>query len=182
MRARAILFAFVIASSGACSQAAGQSGSAEIRALIDRMSLDEKISLVHGARDPESLGQAGYWPGLPRLGIPPLRLADGPAGININQDATAMPAPVGLAATFNAEAARRYGVVLGREAKALGQNVLLAPYVNIIRDPLFRRNHTSLTEDPLLAARLGAQVILGIQSRVSWRKSSIWPATAGLIT
>jgi beta-glucosidase len=129
------------------------------------MTLDEKISLVHGARDPKSLGQAGYWPGLPRLGIPPLRFADGPPGVNVNQDATAMPAPVGLAATFNPEAARLYGVVLGREAKALGQDVFLAPYVNIIRDPLFRRNHTTLSEDPLLAARLGAEVTTGIQSQ-----------------
>ena len=48
-----------------------------VRALVGRMTLDEKVSLVHGARDPKDLGQAGYWPGLARLGIPPLRLADG---------------------------------------------------------------------------------------------------------
>jgi beta-glucosidase len=166
MRTRAILFAGVIVISLAADrQAAGQSGNSEIRGLINRMSLEEKISLLHGARDPESLGQAGYWPGLPRLGIPPLRLADGPAGINVNQDATAMPAPIGLAATFNPEATRLCGVVLGREARALSQNVLLVPYVNIVRDPLFRRNHTTLSEDPLLAARLGAELIRGIQSQ-----------------
>jgi beta-glucosidase len=127
------------------------------------MTRAEKISLLRGARDPEELGGAGYWPGLPRLGIPPLRFADGPPGINVNSDATAMPAPVALAATFNAEAARLYGVVLGREAKALGQDVVLAPHINIVRDPLFRRNHTTFSEDPFLTAQLAAAEITGIQ-------------------
>jgi beta-glucosidase len=129
------------------------------------MTRAEKISLLRGARDPEELGGAGYWPGLPRLGIPPLRFADGPPGINLNRDATAMPAPVALAATFSTEAARRYGVVLGREAKALGQDVVLAPHINIVRDPLFRRNHTTLSEDPFLTAQLAAAEIAGIQSQ-----------------
>jgi len=71
-------------------------------------------------------------------------------------DATAMPAPVGLAATFDVEAARLYGTVMGRDAKALGQDILLAPHINIVRDPLFRRNHTTFSEDPLLTAQLAA--------------------------
>ena len=147
------------------NQLAGQSTRIDINTLLKQMSLEEKLALVHGARDPEGLGQAGYWPGLPRLGIPPLRLSDGPGGVNVNREATGMPAPVGLAATFNTAAARLYGVVLGREAKALRQDVLLAPYVNIVRDPLFRRNHTTLSEDPLLNARIGSAEITGIQSQ-----------------
>jgi beta-glucosidase len=139
--------------------------SAVVQSLIGRMSLDEKIALVHGVRDPRELGQAGYWPGLPRLGVPPLRFADGPPGVNANRDATSMPAPVGLAATFDPAAAYVFGLVLGREARALEQNVLLAPHVDIVRDPLFRRNHTALTEDPLLAARMAAAEITGIQSQ-----------------
>jgi beta-glucosidase len=135
------------------------------RDLVGRMTLDEKLSLVHGVRDPRELGQAGYWPGLPRLGIPPLRFADGPPGVNANRDATAMPAPVALAATFSSEAARMYGVAMGREARALEQNVLLAPHVNIVRDPLFRRNHTTFSEDPLLAAAMAEAEIAGIQSQ-----------------
>lgn len=133
--------------------------------LVRQMTLAEKLSLVHGARDPEMLAGAGYWPGLPRLRIPPLRLADGPPGINVDKDATAMPAPVALAATFDPEAARLFGVVLGREARALGQDIVLAPHVNIVRDPRFRRNHTTLSEDPLLTARLAAAEIEGMQSQ-----------------
>jgi beta-glucosidase len=129
------------------------------------MTLEEKISLVHGARDPRVLGQAGYWPGLPRLGIPPLRLADGPAGVSVNREATAMPAPVALAATFDSKAARLFGVVMAREAKALEQDILLAPHANIVRDPLFRRNHTTFSEDPLLSSILSAAEISGIQSQ-----------------
>jgi beta-glucosidase len=76
-----------------------------------------------------------------------------------------MPAPSGLAATFSVEAARLYGVVMGRDAKALGQDILLAPHINIVRDPLFRRNHTTLSEDPYLTAQLAAAEISGIQSQ-----------------
>lgn len=141
-----------------------QSPDARVESLVRQMTLEEKLALVHGARDPRDLGQAGYWPGLPRLGIPPLRFADGPAGINVNREATGMPAPVGLAATFDVEAAQLYGVVLGRDAAALEQDVVLAPHVNIVRDPLFRRNHTALSEDPLLTAELAAAQIRGIQS------------------
>jgi len=140
------------------------SSRTDVAALVRRLTLDEKISLVHGSRDPRELGQAGYWAGLPDLGIPALRFADGPSGVNVNREATAMPAPVALAATFDVEAARLYGQAMAREAKALEQNVLLTPYINIVRDPLFRRNHTTLSEDPLLAARIGAAEIASIQS------------------
>ncbi len=142
-----------------------QAPDPRVQSLLRRMSLEEKLSLVHGARDPRDLGQAGYWPGVPRLGIPPLRFADGPPGINVNREATGMPAPVALAATFDVAQARMYGVVMGRDAAALEQNVVLAPHVNIVRDPLFRRNHTAFSEDPLLSAALGAAEIQGIQSQ-----------------
>lgn len=151
--------------SAAGAAAAEAPPGAKVLDLLRRMTLDEKLSLVHGTRDPGGLGQAGYWPGLPRLGIPPLRLADGPPGVNVNREATGMPAPVGLAATFSLEAARLYGVVMGRDAKALGQDILLAPHANIVRDPLFRRNHTTFSEDPFLTAQLAVAQIGAIQSQ-----------------
>jgi beta-glucosidase len=85
--------------------------------------------------------------------------------VNVKKDSTGMPAPIGLAATFDVEAGRLYGTVMGRDAKALGQDIVLAPHVNLIRDPLFRRNHTTFSEDPLLAAQLTAAEITGIQSQ-----------------
>lgn len=130
------------------------------------MTLDEKLSMLHGALDPEpsvGLSSAGYVSGVPRLGIPPLRMADGPAGVRTNQPATALPAPVALSATFDPGLARSYGQVLGLEGRARNQDVLLAPMVNLIRVPQAGRAFETLGEDPLLIARIVAEEVRGIQ-------------------
>ncbi|MFD9632420.1 beta-glucosidase family protein, partial [Streptomyces violascens] len=108
---------------------------------------------------------AGYVPGVPRLSIPPLRLADGPAGVRVTARATALPAPVMLASAFDPALAREYGEVIGREGRALGQDVLLSPMVNLIRTPYAGRNYETFSEDPLLGADLVAEEIRGIQSQ-----------------
>ncbi|ORT60933.1 glycoside hydrolase family 3 N-terminal domain-containing protein [Streptomyces sp. CB03238] len=131
--------------------------------LLARLTLDEKLTFLHGAKDPRSLGQAGWIPGVPRLGIPPLRLADGPAGVRVRAHATALPAPVMLASAFDPALAHEYGRVIGHEGRALGQDVLLSPMVNLIRTPYAGRNFETFGEDPLLAADLVAQEIRGIQ-------------------
>jgi beta-glucosidase len=136
-----------------------------VETLLALLTLDEKISLLHGAEDPHSLGQAGYVPGVARLAIPPLRLADGPAGVRVAEHATALPAPVLLAAAFDPVLAREYGEVIGREGRALGQDVLLSPMINLIRTPYAGRNFETLSEDPLLCADLVAEEIRGIQSQ-----------------
>ncbi|MBT8224479.1 MAG: beta-glucosidase [Dactylosporangium sp.] len=137
---------------------------ADIDALLEAMSLDEKVSMLHGAVDPASVGQAGYLPGVARLGIPELRLADGPAGVRVTAHATALPAPVALAATFSPELARRYGQVIGTEGRALGIDVLLAPMTNIVRVPQAGRNFETFGEDPALASAIVAAEVGGIQS------------------
>lgn len=134
-----------------------------VESLIGRLTLDEKLTFLHGATDPAPLGQAGYIPGVQRLGIPPLRLADGPAGVRVTAHATALPAPVMLAATFDPALARAYGEVIGREGRALGQDVLLSPMVNLIRTPYAGRNFETFSEDPLLSADMVAEEIRGIQ-------------------
>ncbi|MFD7342152.1 beta-glucosidase [Streptomyces violascens] len=139
--------------------------SRRVEALIARLSPDEKVGLLHGADDPGKLGQAGYVPGVPRLSIPPLRLADGPAGVRVTAHATALPAPVMLASAFDPALAREYGEVIGREGRALGQDVLLSPMVNLIRTPYAGRNYETFSEDPLLGADLVAEEIRGIQSQ-----------------
>ncbi|GAA2812400.1 glycoside hydrolase family 3 C-terminal domain-containing protein [Streptomyces showdoensis] len=138
--------------------------SERVRTLVERLTLDEKTALLHGATDPAALGQAGYVPGVPRLGIPPLRLADGPAGVRVARRATALPAPVMLAAAFDPALARAYGQVIGHEGRALGQDVLLSPMVNLIRTPYAGRNFETFSEDPLLSADLVAEEIRGIQA------------------
>lgn len=138
--------------------------AARVDTLIGRMTLEEKVSLLHGAEDPLSLGQAGYIPGVPRLGIPPLRLADGPAGVRVARHATALPAPVLLASAFDPALAREYGRTIGREGRALGQDVLLSPMVNLIRTPYAGRDFETFGEDPLLTSQLVAEEIRGIQA------------------
>ncbi|NIM50740.1 MAG: prolyl oligopeptidase family serine peptidase [Gemmatimonadales bacterium] len=143
--------------------AIGAGDGVDLDALLAAMTLDEKLSFLYGARDPSDRGQAGYVPGVPRLGIPPLRLADGPAGIRTSLPATALPAPVALAASFDPDLARRFGQVIGREGRARHQDVLLSPMVNIVRVPEAGRNFETLGEDPLLAARMVAEEVRGIQ-------------------
>lgn len=131
--------------------------------LLARLTLDEKLTFLHGAKDPRSLGQAGWIPGVPRLGIPPLRLADGPAGVRVGARATALPAPVMLASAFDPALAHAYGRVIGHEGRALGQDVLLSPMVNLIRTPYAGRNFETFSEDPLLTSDLVTEEIRGIQ-------------------
>ncbi len=138
---------------------------AAVEALLEAMTLEEKLLLLHGAPDPSGKAGAGYVPGIERLGIPPLRLTDGPAGIRTARPATALPAPVMLAATFDPELAHRFGEVLGREGRAREQDVLLSPMVNIVRVPQAGRNFETLGEDPLLAGRIVAAEIRGIESQ-----------------
>ena len=142
-------------------------GVAQVQQLLAAMTLDEKIALIHGATEAASSyqGQAGYLPGIPRLGIPPLRLADGPPGVLTRQVSTALPATMALAATFSRDDARANGVVIGRDARALGIDLVLEPFINIYRDPGSSRSYNTYGEDPLLTGQIGAELVKGIQSQ-----------------
>jgi len=143
--------------------AIGSELGVDIAALLEAMTLEEKLSLVQGSQDPSGQAGAGYIPGVPRLGVPQLRLSDGPAGIRTSRPATALPAPVALAASFDPELARRFGQTIGREGRARNQDVLLSPMVNIVRVPEAGRNFETFGEDPLLASRMVAEEIRGIE-------------------
>ena len=142
-------------------------GDARVDALLARMTLAEKLRLIHdGHEDPATYqGQAGYIGGVPRLGVPGLRLADGPPGVLTRHPSQAEPATMAVAATFDVALARQNGVVIGREARALGIDVALQPYVNIDRDITFKRAYNTFGEDPLLTSAMGAAEIEGIQSQ-----------------
>jgi beta-glucosidase len=142
-----------------------QAGDARLQQLLSSMTLEEKISLLHGVLENPATdqGEAGYLPGIPRLGIPPLRIADGPPGVLTRYPATALTATKGLAATFSREDARANGVVIARDARNLGIDVVLQPYINMDRDPAFARAYNTYGEDPLLTGTIGAALIRGIQ-------------------
>jgi beta-glucosidase len=160
MSFRALLFLCLLPSIANAQQ--------DVAQLIARLTLDEKLALIEGAPEPDgpqNLYQAGFLPGVPRLGIPPLRLADGPPGVATRRPSTGMTCTMGLAATFSERDALDNGVVIGRDARALGQDVVLEPFINLDRDTAWGRGFNTLGEDPLLTGVLGAATIRGIQSQ-----------------
>ncbi len=148
----------------------GKPIEARVADLLSRLSLEEKVSLVH-AKSTFSVA------GVPRLGIPELWMDDGPMGVreevgegfaNLGREddfATAMPASLGLAATFNPDLARACGAAIGQEAKQRRKNIMLGPSLNIQRTPLCGRNFEYLGEDPFLTSRMAVNYILGEQAQ-----------------
>jgi len=129
---------------------------AKIKATIKQMTLEEKVSM---------LGGTGFESKpVPRLGIPPLNMTDGPVGVRW-QKSTAFPASIAMAATWDPSLIRRLGEALGREAKAKGRNMLLGPCININRVPVGGRSFESFGEDPYLMAGMAVAYIKGVQSQ-----------------
>jgi beta-glucosidase len=141
--------------------------NARVEKLLRQLTLAEKLTLIHDGREDPAVyqGQAGYLGGVPRLGIPGLRFADGPPGVLTRHPSQAETATMGVAATFDINLAQQNGVVIGREARSLGIDVSLQPFINIDRDLAFRRAYNTLGEDPLLTSLMGAALIRGIQSQ-----------------
>jgi beta-glucosidase len=142
-------------------------GDARVDLLLSKMTLNEKITLIHGTHEDPAVyqGQAGYLAGIPRLGIPSLRFADGPPGVLTRVPSQGETATMGVAATFSASDAEENGVVIGREDRAAGIDVSLQPFVNIDRDLEFGRAYNTFGEDPYLTGVMGAAEIRGIQSQ-----------------
>ncbi len=133
--------------------------------LVARMTLDEKITELHGIQDSQ---HRRYVPGIPRLGIPPLVVTNGPAGAGpgddpVQQPATALPAPISLAATWDPAAAERYGALTGAESADLGATLVEGPDINIARVPQNGRTFEAYGEDPYLVGRMAVANIRGIQ-------------------
>jgi beta-glucosidase len=140
--------------------------------LLSRMTLEEKATMLSGSGWMESAP-------VERLGIPAIKMADGPLGVRSwagssaitgvrgakrHVLSTSFPAGVAMAATWNPELVRREGQAIGQEVKALGRDMILGPTVNINRVPLWGRNFEGYGEDPYLSARLGVAYVEGVQS------------------
>jgi beta-glucosidase len=195
-RAPIVLFQFTIvivitllgasAQPGTTSQAApkpwmNSSLSPDERAamVVKEMTLDEKISLLHGTGmsglgpvSPlaiHSNGGAGYVVAIPRLGIPAIQMSDAAYGVRMSGEngrySTALPACVAGAASWDLEAAHEYGALIGRELRAQGYNMSLGGGVNITREPRNGRTFEYMGEDPILAGKIVAQVIRGTQDQ-----------------
>lgn len=174
------------------AQSLPQLGKSSIDELIAVMTLEEKISLLVGASDEDSSnsgasdtmtavvgstkklvpGAAGITHAIPRLGIPSIVVADGPAGLRIDSCrpetdstfyCTHFPISTALASSWNPELVQQTGRAMGNEAREYGVDILLAPSINIMRNPLCGRNFEYYSEDPVLAGKMAAAMINGIQ-------------------
>lgn len=160
--------ALVLSAGMACAQSVSVvTGDERVDKLLSQMTLEEKLKLIHGTQEDPKVyqGQAGYLSGIPRLGIPGLRFADGPPGVLTRHPSQAETATMGVAATFSRKTAEANGLVIGREDRALGIDVSLQPFVNIDRDMEYGRGYNTFGEDPFLSGEIGAAEIKGIQSQ-----------------
>ncbi len=161
----AVLILGLVGTALSQSAPAAATGDARVGQLLRQLTLDEKISLLHGIGEDASTdqGQAGYLQGVPRLGIPPLRMADGPPGVLTRVPAAAPVATMGLAATFSREDAQANGVLVAHQARSRGIDVVLQPFINIDRDFSYGRGYNTYGEDPVLTGQIGAAFIRGAQ-------------------
>ena len=149
--------------------------------VLKSMTLEEKAQLLVGSIDGGGYtglpmptgndegyqrvpGAAGQTNTIPRLGIPPTVVADGPGGVRISRPATGFPTGICLASTWNMETLYEVGAALGNETREFGVDVILGPGNNLMRNPLNGRNVEYYSEDPILSGKLAAAMIRGIQS------------------
>lgn len=147
--------------------------------VIKQMTLDEKIQMVHGtgwgvlipgSPIPENSNfGAGFVPGIKRLGIPDINLADSAVGVRMaayqSRYATLLPSTLGAASSWDPKAAFLYGSVIGRELRAQGFNMSIGGGVDLTREPRNGRNFEYAGEDPLLAGTMTGHLIKGVQSQ-----------------
>lgn len=148
---------------------------ARAAALVAQMTTAEKVQLVHGVGIPNAgiggpypagINGAGYIPGISRLGIPGLAMADSAGGVNVaNSNATALPAPVALAASWDPTLANEYGARIATELRVLGYGEGLGGGVNLAREPRDGRTFEYMGEDPVLTGTMSAARTIGTQAQ-----------------
>jgi beta-glucosidase len=130
-----------------------------VETLLGRMTLEEKLEYIGG------IHSMSIRP-IPRLGLPEIRMSDGPVGVRQDRPSTRYPAGIALAATWNPLLANREGIAMGRDCRARGIHILLAPGLNINRVPVCGRNFEYLAgEDPYLASQMVVPFVRGVQSQ-----------------
>lgn len=153
----------------ATAQFKGKTTEEKIENIIKELTLEEKVAMCHAQSKFST-------PGVERLGIPEIWMSDGPHGVRpelqwdswshanwTNDSATAFPALSCLAATFNPELSKEYGIALGEESRYREKDIILGPGVNIYRTPLNGRNFEYMGEDPYLASKMVVPYIKGVQ-------------------
>ena len=181
-------FTAILAFSLSFAQQTPQLNKNNIKEVVKAMTLDEKIHFVSGIGMSISLGNDGPVAGsiggkvvgaagatlaIPRLGIPSVIMADGPAGLRIEPTivngekiyTTAFPVGSLIASTWNTTLSTSIGKAMGNEVKEMGVDILLAPGMNLIRNPLCGRNYEYYSEDPVLSGEMATAAVNGVQSQ-----------------
>jgi beta-glucosidase len=128
-----------------------------VQTLMSTLSIEQKVDILVGSEDM-------YIDAVPSIGMPRIKLSDGPAGVRVWGPATAYPVGIALAATWDPALVEEVGKALGRDARARGVHILLAPGMDIYRAPMGGRNFEYFGEDPFLASRIAVSYIRGVQS------------------
>jgi beta-glucosidase len=134
-----------------------------VEKILSQMTLEEKVEYIGGSEFPKASNM--YVREIPRIGLPSLKMSDGPLGVRTWGPSTGYPAGIAMAATWDTELEHRVGVEMGRDALARGVDFILGPGMNIYRAPMCGRNFEYFGEDPYLASRMAVAVIEGIQSQ-----------------
>ena len=129
-----------------------------VNSILEKMTVEEKIEMLGGVND-------FYTHPIPRLGVPSLKMSDGPMGVHDYGLTTAYPAGIALAASWDVDLARRFGAAMGNDARARGVHFILGPGMNIYRAPMNGRNFEYFGEDPFLASRMAVNEIKGMQEQ-----------------
>jgi beta-glucosidase len=142
------------------AQSAPQKSDVEshVNSILEKMTVEEKIEMLGGVND-------FYTRPIPRLGVPALKMSDGPMGVHDYGLTTAYPAGIALAASWDVDLAHRFGAAMGEDARARGVHFILAPGMNIYRAPMNGRNFEYFGEDAFLASRMAVNEIKGMQEQ-----------------
>lgn len=137
----------------------------KVDALLAAMTRDEKMGLCHGWDNPDGgqIANAGYLPGIPRFGVPEIRMFDGPAGVTSIHETTGLPVQEALASSWDKKLAYEYGAIEGSENFAISGNTQLGSQYDMVRTPHFMRVQDMLGEDPFLTSVLAVEETKGIQ-------------------
>lgn len=134
-------------------------------ALVAKMNLTQKISIVHGYGNHEPTNYVGFTNAIPEVGIPGINEEDGPQGVADGvTEVTSWPSALTVAMAWDPQLARAWGAAMGAEQRIKGANIMLGPGVNLARVPHGGRNFEYLGEDPVLASAIVAAEVVGIQS------------------
>ena len=156
-----VLAAIVLPAPLAHSAPGNSDGDVEqrVQAILSKMTLEQKVDMISGVED-------FYIRAYPDLGVPALRMADGPLGVrNAEPPSTLMAGGISLAASWDTKLAEQEGVQIGRDARSRGVHFMLGPAFNIYRAPMDGRNFEYMGEDPYLAGKIAVGYIEGMQSQ-----------------